>query len=73
YDPDAVSLADIYEAVADAGYDAATESVTVAITDMSCANCAETTREALASTPGVIEADVNFATDEAQVTYNPAD
>jgi len=73
YDPEAVSLGVIYEAVESAGYGAASETVAVAITDMSCANCAETNEEALEATPGVISADVNFATDEATVTYNPAD
>ncbi|MFC7077630.1 heavy metal translocating P-type ATPase [Haloarcula halophila] len=73
YDPDQVTLAEIFDAVEDAGYGVVTETVTVGITDMSCANCAETSAEALASTPGVVSADVNYATDEAQVTYNPAD
>ncbi|MFB6108831.1 MAG: heavy metal translocating P-type ATPase [Haloplanus sp.] len=73
YDPDAVSLARIYAAIEDAGYEPVAESVTVAITDMSCANCAATVTEALEATPGVVEADVNFATDEARVRYVPAE
>ena len=73
YDPEAVSLGDVFEAVESAGYGAVSETVSVAITDMSCANCAEANAEALESTPGVIEATVNYATDEAQVRYNPAD
>jgi Cu+-exporting ATPase len=73
YDPEAVSLGEIYAAIDAAGYGAISESISVAITDMSCANCAETNADALESTPGVIEADVNYATDEAQVRYNPAD
>jgi Cu+-exporting ATPase len=73
YDPAAVTLAEIYEAVEESGYEVASETVTVAITDMSCANCAETNESALLDTPGVVSADVNFATDEARVTYNPAD
>ena len=73
YDPDVVSLADIVTAVQDAGYGVATETVTIGITDMSCANCAEANEEALEETAGVIEASVNYATDEGQVTYNPAD
>jgi Cu+-exporting ATPase len=73
YDPAVASLAEIYRAVDDAGYAVAGESVTIGITDMSCANCSETVQEALEGTPGVVEAEVNFATDEAQVTYNPAD
>ncbi|ELZ28039.1 copper/silver-translocating P-type ATPase [Halogeometricum pallidum JCM 14848] len=73
YDPDVVSLGDIYAAVEEAGYDPVAETTTVAITDMSCANCSETVQGALERTPGVVSADVNFATDEAQVTYNPAE
>jgi Cu+-exporting ATPase len=73
YDPDVVSLAEIYDAVADAGYEAASETVTIGITDMSCADCAETNEQRLLETPGVLAATVNYATDEAQVRYNPAD
>ncbi|MFB6162299.1 MAG: heavy metal translocating P-type ATPase [Halococcoides sp.] len=73
YDSEAVSLSEIYETIDAAGYEAIRESVTVAIADMSCANCAATIDDALADTAGVIDADVNYATDEAQVTYNPAD
>ncbi|NLV14569.1 heavy metal translocating P-type ATPase [Haloarcula argentinensis] len=73
YDPDVVSLSDIVAAVQDAGYGVATETVTIGITDMSCANCAEANEESLEGTAGVIDASVNYATDEAQVTYNPAD
>ncbi|WP_424004868.1 heavy metal translocating P-type ATPase (plasmid) [Haloarcula salina] len=73
YDPEAVSLGQIFDAIEDAGYTPVTDSVTIGITDMSCANCSETVQEALEGTPGVVDADVNFATDEAQVTYNPAE
>ncbi|MYL15941.1 HAD-IC family P-type ATPase [Halorubrum terrestre] len=73
YDPEATSLAAIYDAIEDAGYGAVSETATVAITDMTCANCADANRDALASVPGVVDADVNYATDEAQVRYNPAE
>ncbi len=73
YDPDVVSLGRIFEAVEEAGYSPVTESVAVAITDMSCANCSETVRDALEATPGVVRADVNFATDEARVVRNPGE
>jgi len=73
YDPDEVSLRELYAAIETAGYGAVSESVTIAISDMSCANCAESNETALEATPGVIEAEVNYATDEAQVSYNPAD
>ncbi|ELZ46550.1 copper-transporting ATPase [Halorubrum coriense DSM 10284] len=73
YDPETTSIADIYDAIERAGYGAVSETATVAITDMSCANCADANRDALESVPGVVEADVNYATDEAQVRYNPAE
>jgi Cu+-exporting ATPase len=73
YDPDESSLADIYAAVDDAGYEAVSASTTIAITDMTCANCAETNQGALEDVPGVISAEVNYATDEASVEFNPAD
>ncbi|MFC6769964.1 heavy metal translocating P-type ATPase [Halorubrum trueperi] len=73
YDPDEVSLQEIYEAIDEAGYGAITETVSIAISDMTCANCAETNETALENTPGVVTAEVNYATDEAQVTYNPAE
>lgn len=73
YDPDEVSLADIYTAVDNAGYEAVSASASIAITDMTCSNCAETNETALEDVPGVISAEVNYATDEANVEYNPAD
>ncbi len=72
YDPSVVSLGKIFDAVAQAGYTPVTDSETIAITDMSCANCAETIQDALEDTPGVVDAAVNAATEEAQITYNPA-
>ncbi|MFB6110813.1 MAG: copper ion binding protein, partial [Halodesulfurarchaeum sp.] len=73
FDPEEVSLAEIYDAIEESGYGAVSETATITISDMSCANCAETNETALAATPGVIDAEVNYATDEAQVTYNPAE
>jgi Cu+-exporting ATPase len=73
YDPAVVSLERIFEAIEAAGYTPVTDAVTVPVTDMSCANCAETIEEALRERPGVIETEVNFATDEAHVTFNPAE
>ena len=71
YDPDAVALADIFDAVERAGYTPVTETVTVGIADMSCANCADANAEALGAVPGVLSVDVNYATDEARVRFNP--
>jgi len=73
YDPAEVDLASIYDTIDAAGYEAIAETTTVGIADLSCANCAETTAAALADVPGVINAEVNYATDEAQIRYNPAE
>ncbi|MEF8774201.1 MAG: heavy metal translocating P-type ATPase [Halobacteriales archaeon] len=71
YDPAAVSMADVYGAIEDAGYDPIAETVSVGIADMHCANCASANEDAIAAVPGVVEVDVNYATDEAPVRYNP--
>ena len=73
YDPETVSLGELYAAVEAAGYGAVSETTTIAIADMSCTNCAEANETALEAVPGVVDSEVNYATDEAQVTYNPAD
>jgi Cu+-exporting ATPase len=71
YDPGRTSLAAVVAAIEGAGYTPVTASVTVAITDMHCANCATTNERALDGLPGVVSAEVNYATDEAHVVYNP--
>jgi Cu+-exporting ATPase len=73
YDPEQTSLADVYGAIEDAGYDPVAQQVSIGISGMSCANCSAANEEALEDTPGVIDAEVNFATDEGTVRYNPND
>ena len=46
---------------------------TFPVTGMMCAVCAGTVRKTLADMPGVVEADVNFATQSATVEWNPAE
>ncbi|MGM0590777.1 MAG: heavy metal translocating P-type ATPase [Halobacteriota archaeon] len=43
------------------------------IRGMSCANCSQTVADSVTRLDGVSEATVNFATDEAQVSFNPAE
>ncbi|RLM72743.1 heavy metal translocating P-type ATPase, partial [Halorubrum sp. Atlit-8R] len=61
YDPEEVSLRDIYDAISEAGYEAVSKTRTVGISGMSCANCADANQTSLESVPGVIDAEVNFA------------
>ncbi|SDM22489.1 Cu+-exporting ATPase [Halogranum gelatinilyticum] len=72
YDPEQVSLAEIYEAIENSGYEPVAETLNVGITDMTCANCSQTVESAVSKLPGVVGVDANFATDEARVRYNPA-
>ena len=71
FDPDRVSLAEVYEAVESAGYDPRRETWTLGIAGMHCSTCSETVARRLRDLPGVIRVDVNYATDEATVEYNP--
>ncbi|SMO67646.1 heavy metal translocating P-type ATPase [Halorubrum cibi] len=73
YDPDRVVLADLYGAIREAGYDPVSETATVGIGGMSCSTCAATNEEAIGGVEGVVDVDVNAATDEARVEYNPVD
>ncbi|WP_440772224.1 heavy metal translocating P-type ATPase [Natronorubrum sp. DTA28] len=73
YDSEVVSLADVYDAIDDAGYEAASETETITVMGMSCSTCSGTVEDAVTDLPGVIRADVNFASDEARVEYNPND
>ena len=72
YDPEQISLSEVYEIIEESGYDPVAETLSVGITDMTCANCSQTVESAVSKVPGVVSVDANFATDEAQVRYNPA-
>ena len=48
----------------------ASRSVTLPISGMTCANCAMNIERSLRKLPGVAEAAVNFAAEQAEVTYD---
>lgn len=73
YNDDIVSLKKIYDRIEESGYEATKKEVNIGISDMTCSNCAETNQKALEDVQGVIEADVNYATDESIIKYNPED
>jgi P-type Cu+ transporter len=73
YDPDEVSLGAIYDAIAAAGYEADSEAETLTVLGMSCSTCSGSVEDAVLALPGVVRADVNFASDEARIAYNPND
>src|ERR1043165_4474245 len=51
----------------------ALQQIDLPIMGMTCANCARTVERNLSKTPGVENANVNFATERAQVTFDPAE
>ncbi|MFB6285362.1 MAG: heavy metal translocating P-type ATPase [Candidatus Bipolaricaulia bacterium] len=69
----AVSLEALQKAVQDAGYDISTEQWTLGIGGMNCGACVNHVDKALTSVPGVLSANVNLATESAQVTLVPGE
>jgi Cu+-exporting ATPase len=71
YDAAKVDQAALIHQVERVGYGVATSSLDLAITGMTCANCETTVSKGLMKLPGVLEANVNLATEKAHVTYLP--
>ena len=69
--PALVSPETLDEAVRDAGYDVATEKQALPIAGMTCASCVVHVEKALADVPGVLNVNVNLATEKAVVEYLP--
>ena len=68
FDPKTVSEGELADRVRDAGYEVPTRSFDLALTGMTCANCASTIQRTLQKrVPGVVEASVNFASERARV------
>ncbi|SIT23058.1 Au+-exporting ATPase [Gemmobacter megaterium] len=63
-----VSRADLVKVIEGAGYDVPAARVELAIEGMTCASCVGRVERALAAVPGVTEAQVNLATERANVT-----
>jgi len=56
------------QAVADAGYEVPRDEIELGIADMTCASCVGRVERALRAVPGVVDAQVNLATERATVT-----
>jgi Cu+-exporting ATPase len=69
--PGGSEVSKLISAVRDSGYDVATEKVSLPIGGMTCASCVAHVEEALAKTPGVLNVNVNLATEKASVEYIP--
>ncbi|MGO4327744.1 heavy metal translocating P-type ATPase [Cupriavidus sp. 2TAF22] len=56
------------EAVKAAGYEVPRQAIDLSISDMTCASCVARVERALKAVPGVVDAQVNLATEQAAVT-----
>ena len=71
YDPTRVGLKELVRAVEELGYEARLERVSLPIQGMSCAACVRRVQEALNRVDGVLQAEVNLATERASVSFVP--
>jgi Cu+-exporting ATPase len=71
YDPELANPQAVIERIEKAGYGVPTATLELPITGMTCTNCANTIQRRLKKTDGVLDANVNFASEKASVTYAP--
>ena len=73
YDETKVNLVDIQNAVEKGGYKALVETSnkTLKIEGMTCAACAKTIERVTKKLPGVVETNVNFATEKLNISFEP--
>ena len=73
FDPQQVNAARIVSKIQKSGYGVPLEKVNLPLIGMTCANCAANIERTLnRKLPGVVEATVNFASEQAQVAYIPS-
>ena len=72
YDPKMVDQKAIEEAISEVGYRVIHQNVSLKISGMHCAMCAQTIEKTLNEKEGVYKAVVNFAIETVAVEYNPA-
>ncbi|MFT5875935.1 MAG: Cu+-exporting ATPase [Clostridium sp.] len=74
YDDALIKLEDIQSAVEKAGYKIAVQTTnkTLKIEGMTCAACAKNIERVSKKLPGVIEANVNFATEKLSISFEPS-
>ncbi|MEE9567814.1 MAG: heavy metal translocating P-type ATPase, partial [Candidatus Binatia bacterium] len=71
FDISQLQINDLIQTIQDLGYEAGAEKATFPVQGMTCASCVNKVQTALSQVPGVIRADVNFATEKATVEYIP--
>jgi len=73
YDANIINEREVIATIKATGYEAhlETKKTILKIGGMTCASCAQTIENALKKTEGVVEANVNLATEKAVITYDP--
>jgi P-type Cu+ transporter len=71
FDPAQAGEAQMRALIADLGYGVATARIEIPVTGMTCANCSATIERNLKKMPGVVNANVNLATERATVEFIP--
>ncbi len=69
YDPAIARPEAVIERIHKAGYEVPTATLELPIVGMTCANCASNIQRALIKVDGVLEANVNYASEKATVNY----
>jgi Cu+-exporting ATPase len=72
YDPDRVTPAKFIEEIKSLGYEPHVSHVMLPIEGMSCASCVQKVENSLRKVSGVVEANVNFANETAQISFDPS-
>ncbi len=72
FDPARVDAPRLLAAIRDSGYEVTTAELSLGVTGMTCANCSARVERALRRVGGVLEANVNLATERASVRYLPS-
>ncbi len=71
YDDAQIDVLDLVEAVGKTGYTIPVEKTVLPIGGMTCASCVAHVEGALRDVPGVVDVNVNLATEKATVSYVP--
>ena len=61
---------DLVRAISELGYKAKTQKVVLPVQGMSCASCVNRIKATLRQVPGVVAANINYATKKVAVEYN---
>ena len=71
FDPQQVGETQMRDLILDLGYGVASGKLEIPVSGMTCANCAATIERNLRKIPGVVEVNVNYATERATVEFIP--